>query len=735
MKSSSYTIPAENIGSAFSWHMLPAFDAFPGGSQWVKNLNLRLRILGASRSHVLIQGEAGTWKDLAARLIHYYGDPASPVLFLDCASPPLVIANSERGIRNVLPLENAQETALFGTISDCPGTEPLVRRGALELAAGGDLFLRNIDSLTSAMQEKLCQFLETGQFGRLMDSEWRGGVRIIASKETLRAFNETGRFRRSGESEWREAMITGIETKGESLARLAECGRFNKALFKKLSAETIDMMPLNERKKDIPVMTSCLLKSLNAQHHKCIQRLSQKAHNLLIDHDWPLNCSELYQVLSRAVILCNDEEVGAEHIVPQKSPFPDGRFNLLTLALAEKFTHRPDFPRVLRKISVPFFLLLTVYALLGPQYGNAANLAVWTLWWPSLLLTTLFFARGWCSWCPLEAISEFIGAKTGVVRNPDTWLRLWGPTLSLSGIVLILLVEQASGMFSRSFATGLLLSGLFVATATSDLILGRRGWCKYLCPLGRIVGLMSRMSFLEMHSNRTVCAVRCRIDECVKEKECPMGLHPSGIDNSDHCILCLDCVRNCTHHAMQLDIRNPVQGLLNNDRRGFNEAFFSVTLVGVIIAAKATPLVAGRRLEVFSHTLWSLPEFILALFISAVFTGTAMLVSAGVRGHGWKPVFAACGIAYLPMAFTGLFVLYYRALVEGGAQLVPLLLTATGFGQWLDIERLTPEFGTLRLLIYPIILAGALSSWLVLGRLHEKQSRNDAGFIGHRLLV
>ena len=305
----------------------------------------------------------------------------------------------------------------------------------------------------------------------------------------------------------------------------------------------------------------------------------------------------------------------------------------------------------------------------------------------------------------------------------------------MTSLTMILLIEQASGMFAWAHATGLLLIGLLTATLFADMLFGHRAWCKYLCPLGRVISQVSRISLTEMYSNATVCQSRCKVDDCIKEKACPMGLHPTGINTTDHCIVCFSCVRNCPHHAMHFDLRNPADGILHRPRRRFSEALFAVTLTGAVLASKLTPWLTGRTPEVFVSTPWSTREILIGISLVAAYAGIAMLSSIGSQGRRWKATFTICGQAYLPLAFAGLFAIYFVAFTEGGENFLPMVIIWLGLDRWLNPQNFALELGTLNYLTPMLLAAGTTFSWYLLNRLNRQYSLNALGRIGHQVLM
>ncbi|WP_298139796.1 sigma 54-interacting transcriptional regulator [Acidiferrobacter sp.] len=254
----------------------------------------QLSLAAASPAPVLLTGESGVGKELAARYLHDHGPRRNgPFVAIDCTTLP----------------ENLFESELFGheagAFTGCVGR----KTGLFEDARNGTLFLDEIGEIPLAMQAKLLRVLETGAFRRL------GG------RETLHA-------------ETRLVAATNRDLKSAVAA-----GLLREDLYYRIACITIALPSLRERRMDIPLLVEALLARINAANGRHA-RMSEAAWTRLMRHDFPGNVRELRNILQRAVALCHGqiieaEDLGLEETAPQATPAPNGleREQLETLAL------------------------------------------------------------------------------------------------------------------------------------------------------------------------------------------------------------------------------------------------------------------------------------------------------------------------------------------------------------------------------------------------------------------
>lgn len=685
----------ELLTNLVGWQVLPEFDSFPGVSPWARQLNQQISQLALEQQHVLVQGERGTWKELVARLIHYHcGDQSRPILYLNCADPPPVLKQQDdrrNHRRDPLLTALAQESALFGHAPDSLVYTEGTRRGYLELGDGGELILENVEFLDLKVQHTLADFLCSGVL-----------------------------FRR-GEDDAHYTDVRLIATSDENLAELVAQGLFNAELYELLKVHNIKLQPLRDRKKDIPVIAKRLLIQLNRKHHKQVRGLSQEALNRLVDYHWPLNGQELQQVIDRAVAVCNGELILPEQIFLNITAEADSqRVNLLQLPLVRRLFEQGKYPQRLFWLTVPGFVMIIFGCLFGSVQQNPANLLVWGIWWPFLLLWVWFTGRSWCSFCPLEGLAR-LWPWEGTWREPQ-WLQKYGSLLALTGCILLLWLEQQGQLFLRATGTAHLLLALLGMALICQHLFGKRRWCKYLCPLGWLIGRSSRYSMLKLRSNNNVCLSQCQIDDCIREKECPMGLHPTAAEKSDDCVLCGSCVRHCPHDAIRLDLRFPWQGVLAAPSTSILDALLPPLLLAVVLAVRGAEKIAPQA-------SWGGSFLLLTMLMLASFA----LATIPRPQQFWRQRLVLFGVASLPLALSGLFGLFFRELLEQGPQL-PMML----FGDN-RLTRMLPDgqlnLGTLHILMPLLILTGLIFSWFLLQHLLVKQSALQVNWLPARTLL
>jgi len=215
-------------------------------------------------STVLISGETGTGKGLAAKAIHSHSRRCrGPYVVVNCGAIP----------------EHLMETELFGHMKGAFTDAKETKKGRLELAHGGTLFLDEIGEIGMRMQIDLLRVLEDRVFYRV------GGTQPI------------------------EADFRVVAASNRSLEQAIRDGRFREDLYYRLNVVAFSMPPLRQRKQDIPLLAEHFLHRYVQETHRPIERISREALDEMMLYDWPGNVRELENAIERAVVVGKTRQI------------------------------------------------------------------------------------------------------------------------------------------------------------------------------------------------------------------------------------------------------------------------------------------------------------------------------------------------------------------------------------------------------------------------------------------
>lgn len=222
-------------------------------------------------STVLVTGETGTGKELAAKAIHSNSTRRNgPFVTVNCGAVP----------------ENLMESELFGYQKGAFTSAAETKKGRLELAHGGTLFLDEIGEISMRMQVDLLRILENRVFYRV------GGTQPL------------------------EADFRVIAATNRDLKASVATGGFREDFFYRLNVISFEMPPLRERKEDIPLLAEHFLLHYTRETKKNVRRISRAAMDEMMLHEWPGNIRELRNAIERAVVIGKSDQ-----IAPDELPF------------------------------------------------------------------------------------------------------------------------------------------------------------------------------------------------------------------------------------------------------------------------------------------------------------------------------------------------------------------------------------------------------------------------------
>ena len=220
-------------------------------------------------SIVCIRGESGTGKELFARAIHSESGRTGAFVPLNCAALP----------------ESLLESELFGYVGGAfTGAKREGKPGLFEIANGGTIFLDEIAEMPLGPQAKILRVIQEKRVRRI------GGAKEIAIDTRI------------------------ITATNKNLEQMVKDKMFREDLYYRINVLPIHILPLKERKEDIPRLVEHFLFQLASMLNKNVQSMTEDALHKLIRHDWPGNIRELKNVIERAAILCEGELIDAENI-------------------------------------------------------------------------------------------------------------------------------------------------------------------------------------------------------------------------------------------------------------------------------------------------------------------------------------------------------------------------------------------------------------------------------------
>lgn len=182
---------------------------------------------------------------------------------------------------------------------------------------------------------------------------------------------------------------------------------------------------------------------------------------------------------------------------------------------------------------------------------NLTTIFVWRFWWPIIILFAIIFGRVWCMVCPVEMITTFF-SKIGFKRKRPQWiLSGWGITVFYT-IIVILGVKLMQIEFNPKYTASYLLIIVGISVV-SGLIFEKNTFCRYICPVGYLLGIFSKMAIWGWRVKKRPVCTDCLDKSCINSnylyqlnyKSCGVDLVPAEINNNNHCLLCAGCLKTC----------------------------------------------------------------------------------------------------------------------------------------------------------------------------------------------
>jgi hypothetical protein len=411
-------------------------------------------------------------------------------------------------------------------------------------------------------------------------------------------------------------------------------------------------------------------------------------------------------------------------------------FDLLRLPWLRRLL---TWPALQPALQAPVLLLTVAVVWLGfvdVQDGgrNLATKLTWTIWWAGIIFTFVLAGRVWCLACPFGALNEWTARLAGAARRLPRPLRnIWWAT---AAFVLLTWADELLGVVRSPVVTAWLLVFFAALAVAVGLVYERRSFCRYLCPIGGVIGIYSMTAPVELRPRSAATCAGDREKACYRGTStgpgCPMFEFPGALDRNNYCTLCARCVGACEHGNLALRVRAWGKDLWAAGRRTLDEAYLAVALVGLTILVTAQMLtawpgwvsaLAGYLPAAVRSSLK--PVTYLGAVESVLLLGGALLVGplvvlggaavadrlAGPAGLGLRRTFVAFGYMLVPVGLAMHLAHNVAHLLLEGGGILPVVQRAVAVHTPLSLGTPDWQVGPLA----PAAVVGLLQMALVTG--------------------
>ncbi len=405
------------------------------------------------------------------------------------------------------------------------------------------------------------------------------------------------------------------------------------------------------------------------------------------------------------------------HVRKNKIPAEGYRkYELSRFPVIKSLIKSRGFQAANQAVVLALFFLILLTGFYGKQLPgeNIAPVLTWNIWWIGLIFIVLFFGKLWCYACPWYALSDWLTRLSIFRINKDIVNMGWKWPTALRNIypatllfILLTWIELGYNITSDPEATatlGILMFGLVFIPA---MLFEKKSFCRYGCLVGRISGLYSMFSPVEVRSESKKICRACRNMDCFSGNKrgyaCPTEQNLSTMSENTYCIMCAECFRTCPHDNVGFYLRPFGTDLIKIRDPKKDEAYLALVLFSITAFHGLSMTSNWKILLSFtsrSLSIGYIPSFTIAMILSlsipvilyALFIG----ISRKLSGHPSYPgLFNRYAYGLIPIALFYHLAHNVEHFFMEGQKLIVLASNPFGYG-W-------NIFGTAGIMIKPML--------------------------------